>query len=405
VHEGPNAGTVIPKERYLSPEFLRLELDRVFARTWHMAGPVADLDRPGAYFTFEIGGQCAIVVRGDDGVRAVHNVCVHRGRALCEPGSGHARTFRCPFHQWEYELDGRVRHIPDAAAFAPSAANLRLKAVAAEVFEGLVWVNFAPDPEPLLQFLGPLAERLEAYRLADYALVEDNSLELHCNWKVAADAFNEAYHLRAVHPEMLQAIDETRVELELVDRHCSIRVPVGSPSPNWRGSGLGDAQRHLLREAGIDPDRFSGPPSAVRETLQRALRAATAYDFSRLSDAQLTDNHYFFIFPSTSLSIYGLRAMALRYRPHPTDPGRMLLDHQEYVRVPSGAGRPPRPRHVAHAAGQGSLGTVNDQDVFNLIRVQRGMVSNGFDGLFTGAHEICIRHLHEVLDRYLSDGD
>src|SRR6185295_8987449 len=287
----------------------------------------------------------------------------------------------------------RVRRITDPAAFPASASCLRLTAVAAEVFEGLVWVNFAADAEPLASFLGPLGERLSAYRFADYALVEDNTLELECNWKVAADAFNEAYHLRAVHPQLLQVLDETRIEIELVDRHCCIRVPVGSPSPNWQGPpSLSDDQCHLLREAGIDPERFSGGPSAVRGAIQQALRGSAKYDFSRMSDAQLTDNHYFFVFPSTSLSIYGLRAMVLRYRPHRSDPGRMLLDHQEYVRVAAGAARPPRPQHVEHRAGEGSLGTVNDQDVFNLIRVQRGMASSGFDHLFTGAHEVCIRH-------------
>jgi phenylpropionate dioxygenase-like ring-hydroxylating dioxygenase large terminal subunit len=403
VHERPNAGTLIPKTRYLSPDFLRLELDRVFARTWHMAGPVSDLDRPGAYFTFEIGGESAIVVRTETGVRAMHNVCVHRGRTLREPGFGHATSFRCPFHHWEYELDGRLRRITDPGAFPAAASCLQLKPVAAEVFEGLVWVNFAAEPEPLVRFLGPLAQRLAAYHFEDYAIVEDNTLDVQCNWKVAADAFNEAYHLRAVHPELLEVLDETGVEVELVERHCSIRVPVGSPSPNWRGGAkLGDAQRHLLREAGMDADRFDGPPSAVREAIQRTLRASTAHRFEHLTDAQLTDNHYFFVFPSTSLSIYGLRAMALRYRPHPTDPGRMLLDHQEYVRVAAGRTRPPRPRHAELAPG-GSLGTVNDQDVFNLIRVQRGMGSSGFQGLFIGAHEVCIRHLHDVLDRYIQN--
>jgi phenylpropionate dioxygenase-like ring-hydroxylating dioxygenase large terminal subunit len=395
-------GAKIPKLRYLSPDFLRVEIERVFRRTWHMAGPVADLNRVGAYFTFDIGGESALVVRTAEGVCAMHNVCVHRGRALCEPGLGYVQSFRCPFHHWEYELDGRVRRITDAAAFPASAASLRLTPVSAEVFEGFVWLSFAPDAEPLESFLGPIAARLAAYRLADYALVEDTTLELECNWKVAADAFNEAYHLRAVHPQLLQVLDETRVEIELVDRHCCIRVPVGSPSPNWSGPpGLGNDQRHLLREAGIDPEQFSAGPAAVRAAVQHALRTSTQYDFSGMSDAQLTDNHYFFVFPSTSLSIYGLRAMALRYRPHPTDPGRMLLDHQEYVRVPAGAARPPRPPHVVHRAGEGSLGTVNDQDIVNLIRVQRGMASSGFDALFTGAHEVCIRHMHAVLDCYI----
>ena len=90
--------------------------------------------------------------------------------------------------------------------------------------------------------------------------------------------------------------------------------------------------------------------------------------------------------------------------PHATDAGRMLLDHQEYERVPSGSKRPPRPPHIEAAAGQGSLGTVNDQDIYNFVRVQRGMASDGFEGPFLGAHEICIRHLHAVLDSYIAPG-
>jgi phenylpropionate dioxygenase-like ring-hydroxylating dioxygenase large terminal subunit len=397
-----DAGGLLAKQRYLSPDVLRLELERVFGRTWHLAGPAADLERPGDYFTFDIGGQSAIVVRTADGVRAMHNVCLHRGRSLCEPGRAHAQSFRCPFHQWEYELDGRVRRIPDAAAFPASAISLRLTPVAAEVFEGLIWVNFAADPEPLRQFLGPVAERLAAYRFADYALVEDNTMAVPCNWKVAADAFNEAYHLAAVHPQLLEVVDDSGVEIELVDRHCCIRVPIGAPSPRWRGpETLGDTARHLLREAGIDPATFSESPKAVRAAVQRGLRAAAAYDLTALSDAQLSDNNYYFVFPSTVLNLYALRAMVLRYRPDPSDPGRMLLDHQEYVRVARGAARPPRPKHVASRAGEGTLGTVNDQDIDNLIRVQRGMQSNGFAGLCVGAHEIGIRHMHAVLDRYL----
>src|SRR5205814_116389 len=134
-------------------------------------------------------------------------------------------------------------------------------------------------------------------------------------------------------------------------------------------------------------------------------RANPAYDFSRLSDAQLTDNHYFFVFPSTSVNMYGLRAMILRYRPHPTDPGRMWLDQQEYTRLPAGASRPPRPTRVVAAAGQGSLGTVNDQDVITLVRVQRGMHASGFEGLRPGRQEIGIPHLHHVIDEYLGSSE
>src|SRR6185503_5777810 len=90
----------IPKERYTSERFLRLEMDRMWPRVWQLAGLASDLDQAGAYFTYEIGCDSILAVRQHEGIRAFHNVCRHRGRRLREPGLGHASTFRCPYHHW-----------------------------------------------------------------------------------------------------------------------------------------------------------------------------------------------------------------------------------------------------------------------------------------------------------------
>ena len=248
----------VSKERYVSPVFLRLELERVFPRVWQLAGPLADLDRPGAYFTFELGDESVLVVRQPDGVRAFLNVCLHRGRALCEPGRGYAPTVRCPYHHWEYGLDGRLLRMPGGGglARADEGGPLRLREVACAVAAGFVWVHLGDDPEPLPDFLGVIPDRLHVYRMEEYALERDQTVELECNWKVAADAFNEAYHLRAVHPQLLAMLDETAVETELLGRHAAIRVPFAVPSPSQPDrETVTEPLRDLLRQAGIDPAR------------------------------------------------------------------------------------------------------------------------------------------------------
>jgi phenylpropionate dioxygenase-like ring-hydroxylating dioxygenase large terminal subunit len=394
----------VAKDRYVSPDFLRLELEHVFPRVWQLAGPLADLDRPGAYFTFELGDEAVLVVRQPDGVRAFHNVCLHRGRTLCEPGRGHGETFRCPYHHWEYGLDGRLVRMPggEGAARWRDGGAPRLREVACAVAAGFVWVHLGPDPEPLRDFLGVVLERLHAYRMEEYALDRDQTVELECNWKVAADAFNEAYHLHAVHPQLLAMLDETRVETELLGRHAAIRVPFGVPSPSQPDrESVSDALRDLLRQAGIDPARYTGGAAGVRPAIQQALRARPEFDFSALTDAQLTENHYFYVFPNVALNLYALTLMVLRYRPHPSDPHRMLFDQQEYVRVPAGGKRPARPKHERFRYGEGSLGPVGDQDTYNLIRVQRGMRSSGFEMLRLGDRERCIQQMHATLDRYI----
>lgn len=403
----PTGDGPVPKSRYVSPEFLRLELDHIFSRTWLLAGPVSDLAKTGDYFTFDHGEESVLVVRNGESVAAFHNVCVHRGRRLRESGSGHARSFRCPYHLWEYGLDGQLQRLPEAPCFADALSGNRpqLRKVAAEVWGGFVWVNFAADPPPLVEFLEPVASRLLPYQLEEYALVEDQTVDLPCNWKVGVDAFNEAYHLRAVHPQLLQMLNERDVEIELLGRHSCIRVPFGVASPSLpERESVNDLLAYLLQEAGIDPAQYRGPASEVRGTIQRHLRARSDLDVSQLSDDQLTDNHQYYVFPNLTLNIYAMKHMLLRHRPHPTDPNRMLLDQQQYVRVPRGAGRPPRPKPERFRYGAGSLGFVTDQDTFNLVRVQKGMQSSGFDALILGNNEIRIRHMHRTIDEYLGNG-
>ena len=269
MHEPPHAGARIPKLRYLSPDFLRLEIERVFRCTWHMAGPVADLDRVGAYFTFDIGGESAIVVRTEEGVRAMHNVCVHRGRALREPGLGHAQSFRCPFHHWEYELDGRVRHhrcggvsrigvvpAPDAggggSVRGTRVGELRARCRAARLLPR------STRPAPGRVSLRGLRVGRGRYARARMQLegrrrrVQRGVPPARRAPAAAAGAGRNARRGRARRPALLHPRAGRIAEPEL-----------GGPP------GLGDDQRHLLREAGIDPARFEGGPSAVRAAINR----------------------------------------------------------------------------------------------------------------------------------------
>ncbi len=400
VGEGP-----IPKSRYLDPAFLQRELDQIFAHTWLFAGYAADLDRPGAYFTFEIGDESVLVVREREGIVAFFNACMHRGRLLRDPGMGHVTSFRCPYHLWEYALDGSLAHRPEPDCFTAcgSVEDLSLRRVACEVWGGLVWVNLDPRAQPLVAYLGPIADRLAAYSLEDYALVEDQTVALPCNWKVGVDAFNEAYHLRAVHSQLLQMLDESGVEVELLGRHSCIRVPFATVSPSHADQQtVNDHLKYLMRDAGLDPARFAGSARDVRVGIQQFLRQRQDLNLAALNDAQLTDNHQYYVFPNLTLNIYAMKHMLLRHRPHPTDPNQMLLDQQQYVRVPRGGKRPPRPKPETFRYGKGSLGFVTDQDTFNLVRVQRGMRSRGFTELVLGENESRIRHMHQTIDTYLA---
>jgi phenylpropionate dioxygenase-like ring-hydroxylating dioxygenase large terminal subunit len=397
----------IPKERYTSEEYLRAELQHLWPRVWLVAGLSSDLPAAGSYCTFDLGVESLLVVRQEQGVRAFHNVCRHRGRRLRESGMGRARSFQCPYHGWEYHADGRLKCVSDPDSFPQGLAAdaLGLKRVACAEWAGFVWVNLASDPPPLHEYLGPVAPLIEAYRLEDCALVEDLTLDMPCNWKVCVDAFNEAYHLKCVHPEILGLVDDVNVRTDLLGRHGRLIVPFFTPSPRKHDRHTIDqGLRRLLEEARLPPSEITGSALEMRRKIQQRIRAreqAGELDCSRLSDDQLSDSNHFHIFPNFQLDLYSLTVLTLRARPHPTDPNRMLLDQQRFERLPKGRNRPQRPVHTRFPYGKGSLGAVTDQDMYNLVRVQVGMRSSGFDGLVLSDQELLISHLHRMLDTFV----
>ena len=123
----PELGTgPVSYESSISPEFYELEREAIFQRTWLNVGRVEQLRRNGSYFTKElaVANTSLIIVRGMDGeIRAFHNVCRHRGNKLVwtdhprEETSGTCRQFRCKYHGWRYELNGRCSYVLQEGEF------------------------------------------------------------------------------------------------------------------------------------------------------------------------------------------------------------------------------------------------------------------------------------------------
>ena len=79
----------LPREYFVSDEVFRAERERIFFKSWLLVGHVSQLDKPGAYFLFELDDESVIVLRDGAGeVRAFHNHCRHRGSRLCREASG-----------------------------------------------------------------------------------------------------------------------------------------------------------------------------------------------------------------------------------------------------------------------------------------------------------------------------
>ena len=99
----------LPRVFYTDPEILQIDLERIWYKSWLFAVPACEIPKAGNYVTYKVGLYSVIIVRGNDGVvRAFHNSCRHRGSTLCRASKGSNPKIVCPYHQWTYELDGRL---------------------------------------------------------------------------------------------------------------------------------------------------------------------------------------------------------------------------------------------------------------------------------------------------------
>src|SRR6185436_2527102 len=104
-----NYFTSLPREYYLDDGRYTDELAKVWGQQWIYAGHVSQIPKSGDYFTFEVGTENILLVRDGADVRAVHNVCRHRGLQLCNQPTGRVgRRIVCPYHSWSYGLDGKL---------------------------------------------------------------------------------------------------------------------------------------------------------------------------------------------------------------------------------------------------------------------------------------------------------
>src|SRR5579862_2206851 len=187
---------------YASPQRLQREREVLFRDYPLVAGFSCNVRKPGDFFTDSLGPVPILVARNNDGqLRAFANICRHRGSRLVDGCGTSAARFSCPYHGWSYDLDGRLRAIPEEAGFATLDREDRglIKFPVTERF-GLVWVTPREGATiDVAKHLGGLAEDLASYGIDGFALAEQRVVRRKMNWKLVSDTFWEAYHIKVLH--------------------------------------------------------------------------------------------------------------------------------------------------------------------------------------------------------------
>jgi len=429
----------VSTDRYHSPEYAARERERLWMRSWQIVGREEELPEVGDWKERSIFDQSFLLVRGRDGIiRGFVNACRHRGNALCAAdgkAGGKAARFTCPYHNWSYGLDGQLLAVakPDfdgtTEEFVGAKEDLGLVQVPVESFAGFIFLNPDRAAEPLSTWLGEAMEQIAPYRVEEMVAHGFHVREaLDCNWKVVMDAFQEGYHIQGVHPELVAAMDETQERYRFCGDHSVATAPFGAS--NVEGVGLeeqADAIRALpatfpavadslprfeeLLDArrGADREIKLAEGVTLRSMLQQAMReswTAKGLDVSALTDRQMSDNHFWILFPNFFMTIHAGEATVIIAEPHPTgDPGRC------HWRVINLQWFPPE----ARAAMRTPLTDVPEgehypyflaleQDYEMMQRQQRGLRNRALTEMALTRQEVRLAHYHAAIDAWVDDG-
>ncbi|HEY6870933.1 MAG TPA: aromatic ring-hydroxylating dioxygenase subunit alpha [Novosphingobium sp.] len=414
--------------RYTSEAFAEAERRHMWPHVWQFCAREEDILEPGDYIVYENAGRSYIVSRQDDGsVRALHNVCLHRGRKLRD-GDGATDRFVCPFHGFAWHKDGAFDSMPCRWDFA-HLTNESLALPQAEVgrWGGYIFLREEPGGPTLEEFLAPLPEHFKRWRHEECTTVIWVAKEVAANWKVTAEAFMEAWHTIITHPQLLPFTGDCNSAYWFWGDHVNVNlVPFGVLSPHLDPDGK--SQQWIVDEfikfngrssdnydPNSDPYAVSVPEgqsarAALGAALRKAYAAQTGYDHEHATDSELLDALVYNVFPNFAPWGGYMPNIVYRWLPGKT-PDTCVMDVRVLARVRKGEPIPRGvPRHYltldqkwTEAKELGGLGDVFEQDMDNLPFVQQGLHASKTGRIqLANYQEIRLRQFHRTMDKYLS---
>jgi phenylpropionate dioxygenase-like ring-hydroxylating dioxygenase large terminal subunit len=346
--EHPRLLAQLDGRRYTAPERYAAELHTAFAAGWLMAARLDELPSPGALDRI-VAGRPLALTRDRDTVRALHNVCSHRGCAVAQ-GSVEGSTLRCPYHGWTYALDGSVVVVPGEHRFERlNTGDCSIPGVASQVWDGAVWVSFAEHPGSVAEWLGPWKEELERYEMNAQRTVAYRIDVVELDWKACVDAFIETYHVPFIHGATVGKIVQGRASrFRYGGPHSRMVIPVRRP-------GKGEGPKDLLRE-------------------------------------QRHDHVNYHLFPNLVLDLLATWGIVLSFEPL----GSRSTEIRTWMLADPGA---PDDRLATQWE---QFGRVMDEDVQTLERTALGMASPMFRTVRLGGEEERLVHFHRHVDELMS---
>jgi choline monooxygenase len=205
----------LPAKAYTCSDFFQLESARLFRGGWLGVAFSHDIPNPGDAMPLSVAGVEALVVRdAQRNVRAFHNVCRHRASTVLGAPAKGLKIFRCPYHCWSYDLDGRLVSAPmwegpsGGKRGSLDADENALVPIKCGEWQDIVFMNISGDAPPLEEFVAPLEERWKGFDLlGSTAPFAHSERVIEANWKVVLEGFLEVYHEACLHRSLTYRVD------------------------------------------------------------------------------------------------------------------------------------------------------------------------------------------------------
>ena len=186
---------------YHLENILKAEQEAVFSKGWHLVGCHNDFAQNGDFLVVDIGMESVVVINDQGTLRALSNICRHRGHPLLS-GSGNTQQIACPYHAWRYQTNGQLQRAPNAKRVEGfNEADVCLPQYCVQRHGNLVWVCLTDDEAfPTAQLTEPaneISQRLGTLSTLEHLTQSEYSVA--ANWKVVMDNYLECYHCGVGH--------------------------------------------------------------------------------------------------------------------------------------------------------------------------------------------------------------
>jgi phenylpropionate dioxygenase-like ring-hydroxylating dioxygenase large terminal subunit len=352
--------TSLPARLYTDPAFFERERQTVFRTAWQVVCHVNDVPNAGDYQTLDFLGERVLVLRGEDGqVRSFHNACRHRAARLVDGEQGNCgRRLVCPYHAWSYGLDGGLKRVPPWQGFDDLDLSAHgLHPVEQEIWQGFVFVRFAPGLPSVAEMMAPYADEIAPHGFED--LQPQGRVTLRprpVNWKNVGDNYSDGLHIPVAHPGLTRLFGPTyAMEAKpWVDKLWGDITE--TPSSNW---------------------------------VERAYQSLLP-NFDHLEGPMRRRWSYYKLWPNIAFDVYPDQVDFMQFIP--VSPTQTIIREIAYVR--------PDARREAKAARYLNWRInrqVNAEDTVLIQRVQDGMATSAYTTGPLGPSEVCLKSFAEKL--------